>query len=408
MRSHLLSRFVRGVASVALVVTAAVGQNWTDRAEYDLVLAIRAEPGPLKRLELLEQWTQKFPKTELRQVRAELQLATHEALGDVPKMLLVAKDMAAFDPRGFVGLYWLTVLTPGAPGLTTEMLSQGEQAARRLIAEAPDFFSPDRKPPGKQGAEWERQRAHVELLAHRAIGWVQWQRGELEAAENEFRSVLQIEPKQVEISAWLGTVLALQKTPEKQLEAIWHLARAAYTDSETGLAPAQQGDVRMLLERVYAVYHGDTEGMDQIGAAAIGAVMPPADFKIETAEQASQRRQDEELARSNPQLLEWVKIRRRLEGPEGERALESLGALPRLKGFVVRHSPEKMPTEIVLGLLDPVAEEVILKLDAPLGGSAEPGTAIEFEGTAVSFTGRPFSLVVQGAKDTVTGWPAGK
>ncbi len=400
--------------SLALVAAMALpsvhGQNWTDRSEYDLVLAIRAEAVPAKRLELIEQWNQKFPKTELRPIRAELTLAAHESLGNIPKMLATAREIVANDRRSMVGLYWMTVLTPGSADLTPELLSQAEKAARQLITESPDFFSPDRRPKGSQGAEWEKQRMQVEVIAHRTIGWIQWQRGSYDAAETEFRAALQINPKQTEISSWLGTVLAIQKAPEKQLQAIWHLSRAAYLDSEA-LSPAQQGEVRTMLERVYSVYHGEVEGMDKIGTAAAASLMPPADFQIETAEQVRLRKYDEELGRTNPQLLAWIKIRRQLEDVNAQRNFQTLSgsAMPLLKGFVVRHSPEKKPTEIVLALQDPTVEEITLKLNAPLPGSAEPGTAIEFEAVPVSFTARPFMLMVQGEREKVTGWPvAGK
>ena len=47
------------LAAIALPVKPAAGAaaaKWTDRSEYDLVLTIRAEAEPHKRLALLDQW----------------------------------------------------------------------------------------------------------------------------------------------------------------------------------------------------------------------------------------------------------------------------------------------------------------------------------------------------------------
>jgi hypothetical protein len=70
-RSHhfqSLGAIAACLAALALPVKPAVGAaaaKWTDRNEYDLVLNIRAEAAPQKRLALLDQWKAKYPKTEL-------------------------------------------------------------------------------------------------------------------------------------------------------------------------------------------------------------------------------------------------------------------------------------------------------------------------------------------------------
>ena len=73
---HFLSLGAIAACLAALAVPAlgAPAAKWTDRNEYDLVLNIRAEAAPQKRLALLDQWKAKYPKTELQQVRQELYL----------------------------------------------------------------------------------------------------------------------------------------------------------------------------------------------------------------------------------------------------------------------------------------------------------------------------------------------
>ena len=91
------------MAETAVALAAAPPARWTDRDEYDLVLNIRAEAAPKKRLALLDQWKAKYPKTDLQQVRQELYLAAWQSLGDSPRMLAVAREMiaggASFAPR---------------------------------------------------------------------------------------------------------------------------------------------------------------------------------------------------------------------------------------------------------------------------------------------------------------------
>src|SRR5260370_24096087 len=84
------------LAALAIPVKPAFGSpaKWTDRDEYDLVLNIRAEAAPQKRLALLDQWKAKYPKTELQQVRQELYLTAWQSLGDSPAMRAVAAGTA--------------------------------------------------------------------------------------------------------------------------------------------------------------------------------------------------------------------------------------------------------------------------------------------------------------------------
>ena len=85
-----------------LVAMCASAANWTDRKEYDLVLNIRAESLPQKRLELLDRWKSAYPKSALAQDRMELYLAAYQALGDGPNMLHTAGELAV-GPTGQPG-----------------------------------------------------------------------------------------------------------------------------------------------------------------------------------------------------------------------------------------------------------------------------------------------------------------
>jgi len=372
----------------ALVLAAAFsgfGAEWTDRAEYDLVLTIRAEATTQKKLALLDQWKTKYPQSPWRQVRWEMYLAAYQELSDSTRMLEVAKEMIAGQAENLVGAYWCTVLIPGSRNASPEVWPLGEKAARRLLADA-----------------------STELLAHRALAWIQWQRGDFATAEPEFQAYLAKNPKNAEMAAWYGMALASQKQAEKVPLALWQLARAGSIKDDQALPDLTRRQVNELTDRIYVSYHGDTEGLEQMRAGAAAAPLPPADFKIETAAVIAARKAEEEVKRTNPQLAEWMAIRKHLEAPEGETYFaETLrpARLPKLKGTVIRSTPEKKPAEIVLGLSNAVTEEVVLKVATPFPNEADPGTEIEFEGVADSFTKSPFQLIVIAERDKITGWP---
>jgi hypothetical protein len=391
-----------GVFAACITAHGAAPAKWTDRSEYDLALNIRAEAAPQKRLTLLDQWKAKYPKTELQQVRQELYLSAYQSLGDSPHMLAVAREMIAGGADNLVGLYWCTLLVPEAKGVTPDLLAAGEKAAHQLLAGLDKYSaSPEAGP---------KRRAEVEFLAHRALGWIQWQRADYPAAEAEFTKCLQTEPKSAEISAWLGTVMALDRQPANQVPALWHLARAASYRDAGALPDAQRRQLGPVLERLYTTYHGETAGLDQLRIASVAATFPPTGFDIESGSAAALRKQDEELNRTNPQLASWIRIRRRLEAPDGDAyfaaSLHNTPLPMRLKGTLLRTTPAGKPKELVLGVGDATAEEVILKVETAFPNDAEPGTVLEFEGAIDAFTKAPFTLTVLGSPEKIDGWPA--
>ena len=400
------------LAALALAVQPAVSAaaKWTDRNEYDLVLNIRAEAAPQKRLTLLDQWKAKYPKTELQQARLELYLSAYQSLDDSPRMFAVAREMISGGSDSLVGLYWCTLLVPEAKEVSPDLLGAGEKAAGQLLAGLNTYLAADRKPAATPPEAWQKQRSEVEFLAHRALGWIQWQRADYAAAKAEFTKCLQQDPNSAEISAWFGAVLALDRQPANQVPALWHLARASSYRDAGALPDGQRRQLGTVLERLYSTYHGETAGLDRLRVASVAAAFPPAGFDIESASSAALRKQDEELNRTNPQLASWIRIRRRLEAPDGDAyfAASLLNTrLPlRLKGTLLRAIPAGKPKELVLGVGDASAEEVVLKLDTAFPNDAEAGTVLEFEGTIEAFTKAPFTLTVLANQEKIAGWPA--
>jgi hypothetical protein len=390
---------------LALPLTAA---GWADRSEYDLVLTIRAQAAPEKRIALLDTWKAKYPKSEMQQQRRELYLSAYQSMGDSSHMLDVAKEMVASQPDSFVGVYWLSVLIPTAKAASPEVLDTGAKAARQLLAGLNTYFSPDKKPVAIPADAWALQRTGAERLAHRTLGWIQWQKGDYIAAETEFSTNLRQDPKNAEVSAWLGTVLASQKQPEKQVAALWHLTRAASLRDEGALPDTARRMMDNVAEQLYASYHGATDGLEELRTKSITDAFPPADFNVESAAVIAARKAEEELNRTNPELAAWLRLRKRLDTDDGEAYFTQTlhgTALPKLKGTLLRFDPAKKPGTLVLALSDAVTEEVTLQLGTPFPNEADLGTVLEFEGTADSFTRAPFRLTATIEPEKITGWP---
>lgn len=399
-------RFGLALAALPLLAAAAwAAAGWTDRNEYDLVLKIRVEASPQKQLELLNQWKASYPKSEMRQVRRELFLSAYQALDDIPHMYETALEMSSEEPSNLVGVYWSTLLTPEIKGISKEMLEAGGKAARQLLSDLDTYFAPGQKPAGLTDADWQKQKVAAALLARRTIGWVEWQDGDLAAAETSFTEYLQQDSKSAEVTSWLGFVLAYQK---RQIPAAWQLARASSMTGDGALPEVWRRQTDELADRLYAAYHGGIDGIDQLKTAAAASAVPPADFQVESAEGIRQRKAEDALNLADPELAAWLRIYKQLSGADGEKYFaETLkpAPLPQLRGTVVRATPADKPSEITLGLSSAQTEEVVLKVSVPYRSPAGPGTQISFKGNADSFSKEPFRLTVLADQENIVGWP---
>lgn len=403
-----LSQFASLLALTLASAAAAAPANWTDRKEYDLVLKIRVESSPEKQLELLKEWERQYPKSSMRQARRELFFAAYQAQGDSARMFETAKDMASDQPENLVGVYWCTLLTPELKNPAPDALKAGGLAAAQLLSKLDVYFAADRKPQGMADADWQKRKADAELLANRAIGFVQWKSGDNAGAVKTFSAYLQKDPKSAEIMSWLGLTLAGDFQP---IPAAWQLARAASIHEDGALAEVWRRQIDELADRLYTAYHGDSDGLDKLKSAAAAAPFPPLDFKVESAEAVKQRKAEEELNRLDPELAAWLRIYKRLTAPDGDQYFaEELkpNPLPKLRGTVIRCAPDRKPTEVTLGLSGRGAEEVTLTLSAPLPRAADAGTVIEFQGQVDSFVKDPFRLTVLATPEQIIGWPDAK
>jgi hypothetical protein len=376
-------------------LTASFAADWTDRKEYDLVLTIRSESSPEKRLALLDTWNKSYPQSGLARARQELYLSTYESMGDRQNMFGVAKQMLAAQPNNPVALYWLTVLAPQQTNANSEVWDAGDKAAHQLLASTKDFFAADKRPANVTDTDWQKQKTSVEVLAERTEGWAQWQRGNFGPAAEIFSSCLKKEPGNGEISSWLGIVYGLDNN--KQPQALWQLARALAKDLPTPISDDQRRQVSAMLDTVYVSYHGSPEGLDQLRKLAAGSVFPPAGFTIDPATVVNARRAEAELSQTNPQLAAWLAMRRQLEDANGDKYFASdLQGKPlaQLSGTVLHAVPPRAPKEITLAVTDAATPEVTLKLTVPATSVVHPGVKVTFQGNGDSYTKSPFTLTV--------------
>ena len=399
---------VLAVAAAVLATAPAAAQEkkWKDRAEYDLVqLITNAATPPAKKLELLNQWKEKYPESDFKVERLQSYITTHQQLGKAPEMLQAAKDLSALDPKGVSGPYWITLLTISMAHTSADALDTGEKAAHSLIANLPGA-----KPANVSDADWDAQKKALDAQANSTLGWVAMQRKNFPDAEKYLTESLKGNPNNGQNSYLLGSAILGQKNPDKQSQALFIFARAAMFDGQGALPEATRKQVSDYLDKIYAQYHGDKSGLDELRAQAKASALPPEGFRIKSFVEIAAEK-EEEFKKTNPMLALWIGVKKELSGPNGAQYFTSSvkeAALPKLKGKIVSHKPPANPKEIVVAISDETSPEITIRIAESgfLKGRAEPGAEIEFESMGLEFVSDPFMLTVEVEKDKITGWPA--
>ncbi len=391
--------------------------QWKDRAEYDLYDSILKAQDNNTKLGLLQSWEQKYPQTEYMEARHQLIVQTYQALGKGKEMMEAAKKMAVAAPKSFFALYWINLLTVSLNDTSPAALADGEKYAKAFLGIMDETFDPSKRKAEVSEEAWKKERATMESLGYRTLGWVAMSGNKHEDAETNLVEALKRNPADAQAALWAGTVVARQRKIEKQSFALFFFVRAAVYDGPGALPQAARDQVMRSFEKNYINYHGGKDKIEEVVALAKANAVPPADFKILSQDEILQA-QEKELESSNPQLAVWVKMKRGLGGPDGAAYFESsvkdsripggieVGGqkITKLKGTVVSATPAAKPKEVVVGISQAEMSEATLRFETPQG-KIEPGTQIEFSGVPVSFTAEPFMVVFDVEPADVTGWP---
>jgi len=389
----------------------AQGQkNWKDRAEYDLYNSMAHEQDLKKRLDLLDQWTQKYPKTDFEDLRVQAYLGTLGPLSQQdpsvrPKAIEYCKKVLSTDAKNFTALYWLAINAPMAGGgsPTPEQISDAETAGNGLLQA--------QKPATTSEADWEKAKTQVEGLAHAALGWAATSKKDYPTAQKEYEAYLKASPNNSNISYQLGQTLLRENKPELYPQALWSFARAAAYDGPGSLPASNRTQVQAYFKKIYDQYHGSDEGADQLLAQAKTSALPPEGFKMESAAAKANQAAAElqQKLQADPALSLWYSLQQSLAGDQGDafftnsvKDADIPGGANGIKDFtgtVISMDPPDRPTKIVLGVLDPTKPDATLNFQEPLpAGAVKVGDKLQFSGVGESFVKEPYMLTFKDAE----------
>ncbi len=358
-----------------------------DQGEYDLTQAFQKETDPVKKLDILKQWQEKYPDSDFKGTRALATAQTESQIG--------AK-----------------ALQPNAPAAD---LDNGLKAEQDLAANLDKYLADENKPANVTPEQWKQAKDQLGLQAHYTSASIYAAKKDDANAEAEYKKVLGIQPDNAQTDYALGTLIIKQRKAERYPEALYYIARAAAITGPNALNPQGKKVADDFLTKAYDGFHGSKDGLDDVKAKALTAPLMPSDFTIESIADIQKKQEGDAaaFAAAHPDLALWRQIRDALKGPDGDTyfsgTLKDAGIPPEngpFKMFTGKVVSQPTPKDVLLNV-DGVAGDVTLSFETPLKGMPlEPGTEIKFKGQVDSFVKDPYMLTLKVDKEDVDGIPA--
>ena len=414
--SLLLS--VMSVAAPALHAQAAQTQkNWKDRAEYDLYVSITQASDPAKRLQLLDQWKDKYPQSDYNKERLQFYVATTAAASQPQKTLQYAAELLKVDPKDFTSLYYTALFGPGVYGNSpsADQQAQVTSAAQGLLEGVDAAFDASKKPKTMTDEQWTAAKNSTAAVGHNALGWVAMAKKDWPTAEKEYTTSLQLNPANGQVIYTLAGVL---KEEKKYVPSIFYFARAGAYDGPSALPPdARPKVLSYLKDKLYVPFHGSADGFDAVVAAAKTNATPPAGFDVTSIQAVvdAQAKQLQAYLDANADVKLWYTVQQALIADGGQAYFDAnvkdadlpggANDVKVFKGIVVSMDPPEKPTKIMLDVFDSAnpdkakpetaatdKPDATLIFGDPVTAPVKVGDVIEFSGVADSFTKDPYML----------------
>jgi tetratricopeptide (TPR) repeat protein len=391
-----LLMFVTAVA----VPQAAKEKQVKDQQEYDLINGAIAETDPAKKLQILDQWKEKYAESDYAEDRLRMYLASYQQTNQAPKAVETAKELLKMVPGDFSANYSIALLTPFLGSTSPQVFSDGEAAAKALLGGAIEKqFAPANKQAAVSQADWDNAKKQAVTSSHQTLGWIAMQKKDNTAAEEQFKKVLELNPSAGQVSYWLGDVVLKQGNPNKNELALFSFARAAVYEGPGALPPESRKQVADYLAKVYSKYAGTEEGLPEIKQMAKTRALPPADLKIESADVRAFNK-EQQARKENPLLYTFIDLKANLTGANGEGIWADLNGklTPQMQLYVVSADPPDRPQTIHLSSKQGGPVEVVLNLENRLREGVGSGRRIRFEGVAANISRQPFRLTLNDGK----------
>lgn len=256
---------------------AAKAPAWKSRAEYDAYNAMLKGSTPQQKLQLAQEFLQKYPTSDFKAGAYDVESQAYQQLNEITQAVTAANnalkdnenDIFALDFVDYVFPYLYNPKSAGA----SEELSQIQSEAKRGL----ELLQKQQKPAGVSEEQFDTVVKQYRFHFNRALGFVSLQQKDAAGAINYLKAAEGDNPNDSYTSYFLGQAY-LGSNPADYNDALWALARSV------SLAKKANDPILSAAQKAYSQWyeyrHGSNAGEEDLITQAASSDTPPSGFKV--------------------------------------------------------------------------------------------------------------------------------
>jgi len=360
-----------------------------DPAEYNAYVGAAQQTDPAAKISGLEAFLTQYPNSVMKEDALELLMGTYQQAGNQAKVIDAANRLLAANPDNARGLVLLAYNERAA-----QKWADAKQHAERglqALAKMP-------KADGVSDADFAKQKTQLSGLLNSVAGFSALQLKDYASAQKYLRPAVEGDPNNVE-NVYPLALSYLTATPSDDVNGLFFIARAANLVTD----PKGKDSIVKFGHNRYVKYHGSEQGWDDLLAQTKTTPIPPAGFTIAQYVPPTPAQQAADLVKTKKpeemSFAEWELVLSEAAPEDQEKVWSALKGknLQMAEVQVITATSTKLELAASVDDIDQKRADIELSFPAAIPARMVPkvGDKINFEGTPVSYTPKPFVMVME-------------
>lgn len=379
-----------------------------DPAEYNAYMGASQQTDPAAMVSGLEAFATQYPNSVMKEDALELLMGAYQKTGNSAKMIETAQKVVAANPcnvRALALLAFTKRALAESGQNTAQNLAEGSQAGEKGLQCLQTITKPD----GTSDADFQKLKTQTAVIFNGAVGINSLQNKDNAKAQQYLRASAEGDPTNLR-DIYPLALAYLTATPPDNVNGLFFVARAA--NLAAGSPAAAQ--IESYGKKQYTKYHGSDQGWTDVMALAKAGTTPPADMATKftqyvpptPAEQCTDM-----LKTKDPKdmaFAEWELCLSEGKPEDADKVWTFLKGKPlQMAAQVITSSPTKMTLAGSSDDIEKKLADIELTMSASLTAKQIPAVAsdFQFEGTPLSYTPKPFMMVMNEGKLLVKAAP---
>jgi tetratricopeptide (TPR) repeat protein len=360
-----------------------------DPAEYNAYVGAVQQTDPAAKISGLEAFLTQYPNSVMKEDGLELLMGTYQQAGNQAKVIDAANRLLAVNPDNTRALVLLAYNERAA-----QKWPDAKQHAERGLQALAKMTKPD----GVSDADFAKQKAQLGGLLTSVAGFSALQTKDYASAQKYLRPAVEADPNNVE-NVYPLALSYLTATPPDDVNGLFFIARAANLVTD----PKGKESIVKFGHNRYVKYHGSEQGWDDLLAQTKTTPVPAAGFTIAAYVPPTPAQQAADLVKTKKpeemSFAEWELVLSEGSPEDQEKVWSSLKGknLQMAEVQVITAAPTKLELAASVDDIDQKRGDIELSFPGAIPARSLPkvGDKINFEGTPVSYTPKPFVMVME-------------